>query len=119
MCSLLVAAYFNRIPSLLVLAYFAVSLITFVVYAWDKFSARRGGWRTAESTLHLLALAGGWPGALVAQRLLRHKSRKQKFLLVFWASVLLNVAAVAYLAWMGDASAIIQLIESLKGGRVT
>nr|WP_295768290.1 DUF1294 domain-containing protein [Rhodoferax sp.] len=68
-----------------------MSLITFVAYAMDKSAAKRGNWRTPESTLHLLALAGGWPGALCAQKLLRHKSTKPAFRSVFWATVVVNV----------------------------
>lgn len=80
------------------LAFYAVaSLLTFLVYASDKAAARRGAWRVQESTLHLLALAGGWPGALLAQRVLRHKSAKAQFQGVFWATAVLNVAGFAWL----------------------
>ncbi len=61
-----------------------VSLVTYFAYAWDKQQARTGNWRTAESTLHLLEAAGGWPGGFLAQRRLRHKSSKRSYLLVFW-----------------------------------
>lgn len=71
--------------------YLGLSLLTFVVYAMDKSAAQAQSWRTAESTLHLLALAGGWPGALLAQQWLRHKSSKREFRAVFWATVWLNV----------------------------
>jgi len=82
----------------LVLAlYLGLSLITYVAYAMDKSAAKRGRWRTQESTLHVMALAGGWPGALIAQRRLRHKSRKQSFLLVFWLTVVLNLGICAWL----------------------
>ena len=77
--------------------YLGASLITFFVYAFDKSAAARGAWRTAESTLHLLALVGGWPGALLAQQILRHKSAKTEFRTVFWATVVLNVAAFVFL----------------------
>jgi uncharacterized membrane protein YsdA (DUF1294 family) len=66
--------------------------VTFMAYALDKSAAQRGTWRTKETTLHLLALVGGWPGALLAQQLLRHKSSKTQFRHVFWATVLINVA---------------------------
>ena len=60
----------------LVLAFYRVaSLLTFIIYTMDKSAARKGAWRTKENTLHLLSLAGGWPGALVAQQKLRHKSQ--------------------------------------------
>ncbi|HPO18378.1 MAG TPA: cold shock and DUF1294 domain-containing protein [Rubrivivax sp.] len=74
--------------------YVAASVVTFVAYAADKSAAASGAWRTRERTLHLMALAGGWPGALLAQQLLRHKSTKQPFRQVFWATVVLNVMAL-------------------------
>lgn len=64
----------GRIPGVTIAVYGMLSVVTFVAYALDKSAARAGNWRTPESTLLLLGLAGGWPGALVAQRLLRHKS---------------------------------------------
>lgn len=69
------------------LAYPGFSLLAFFAYWRDKRSAERGAWRTPEQTLHLFELLGGWPGALLAQRLFRHKTR---FQLVFWAIVLLH-----------------------------
>ena len=77
--------------------YAGASVLTFLTYAFDKSAARRGAWRTPESTLHLLDLAGGWPGALLAQQLLRHKSSKQSFVAVFWLTVMANITA--FVAW--------------------
>jgi uncharacterized membrane protein YsdA (DUF1294 family) len=57
------------------------------------FLACSGLWRVSESTLHTLSLVGGWPGALVAQQMLRHKSNKASFRAVFWATVVTNVAS--------------------------
>jgi uncharacterized membrane protein YsdA (DUF1294 family)/cold shock CspA family protein len=65
----------------------ALSLLAALAYTWDKHRARTGGWRTAESTLHLLAFAGGWPGAYLAQHSLRHKTAKLSFLVIFWLIV--------------------------------
>jgi len=67
------------------------------MYAIDKSAARKGAWRTQESTLHLLSLAGGWPGALIAQQKLRHKTRKPSFRVVFWITVVLNCGAFLWL----------------------
>lgn len=72
--------------------YSAMSMATFIVYALDKRAAGRGDWRVAEGTLHGLSLACGWPGALLAQQLLRHKSAKPSFRRLYWLTVVLNVA---------------------------
>ena len=47
--------------------------------------------RVAETSLILLGMFCGWPGAILAQQLLRHKTAKPSFRAVFWMSVLLNV----------------------------
>ena len=86
-----------RIPHHVLALYVAASLVTFVMYALDKSAAKSGAWRTQESTLHLLSLVGGWPGALIAQQKLRHKTKKQSFRSVFWVTVLLNCGAFAWL----------------------
>lgn len=112
-CFLCVAAYTNRISWMLVVVYFVASLVTFVAYWGDKTQARNGRRRTRESNLHLMGALGGWPGALAAQRLFRHKSSKQEFLFAFWATVVVNVAAVVYLAWIGKTSVINQFLESI------
>ena len=78
-------------------AYLGMSVVTVFAYAFDKSAAVSGQWRTAENTLHLFSLAGGWPGALLAQQLLRHKTNKQTFVSTFWIMALLNVGA--FVAW--------------------
>ncbi|MBB2496212.1 DUF1294 domain-containing protein [Aquipseudomonas ullengensis] len=69
-----------------------LSLISFLQYWNDKQSAQKGRWRTPENTLHITELLGGWPGALVAQQVFRHKTRKLSFQVVCWAIVLLHQA---------------------------
>ncbi len=80
----------TKMPALILAVYFVVSLLTFIMYSVDKSAAQNGDWRTPESTLHFLSLACGWPGALIAQQKLRHKSKKQPFRAVFWVTVFLN-----------------------------
>jgi uncharacterized membrane protein YsdA (DUF1294 family) len=84
-------------PTGILVLYLAASAASFVVYAVDKSAARHGRWRARESTLHLLSVIGGWPGALVAQRLFRHKSRKPSFQAAFILTVVLNCAVVWWL----------------------
>lgn len=87
-----------RLPLWVAGLYIALSVATYIAYAADKSAAASGSWRTPESSLHALALAGGWPGALLAQQLLRHKSTKPAFRQVFWGTVLLNLAGLVLLA---------------------
>jgi uncharacterized membrane protein YsdA (DUF1294 family)/cold shock CspA family protein len=85
------------VPAITVAVYGLASLVCFLAYALDKAAAVQGQWRTPERTLHLLALACGWPGGLLAQQLLRHKTSKPAFRAVFWVTVVLNVAG--FVAW--------------------
>jgi uncharacterized membrane protein YsdA (DUF1294 family) len=75
--------------------YGAASLVTLAAYGIDKSAARRGAGRISEQTLLILGLVGGWPGALVAQQLFRHKTRKRSFRRVFWTTVGVNSLALA------------------------
>lgn len=92
-----VAVIVGRLPIVVLALYIVASLVAFVAYAFDKSAAIRNRWRTQESTLHLFALFGGWPGALAAQRLLRHKSAKASFQTTFWVTVVLNCGALGWL----------------------
>lgn len=93
----LVTALLWQPPLSFALVYLAASMVTFMAYAFDKSSAERGAWRTSEGALHTLSLIGGWPGALVAQQVLRHKSSKAEFRSAFWATVLMNVGGFVLL----------------------
>ena len=88
-------------PAVLALAgvYVVLSVASVVMYGRDKAAARQGRPRIPEISLHLVSAAGGWPGALVAQRVFRHKTRKQPFRTVFWCTVIANCAAAAWLVW--------------------
>jgi uncharacterized membrane protein YsdA (DUF1294 family)/cold shock CspA family protein len=87
----LAVAVFWRVPGWVAALYAGASVVCALVYAIDKSAAVAGRWRVSESTLHTLSLVGGWPGALVAQQVLRHKSNKAAFRAVFWATVVANV----------------------------
>ncbi len=89
----------NRHYLLLLLVYSILSAATYVQYGADKLAARRGARRTPELRLHLLALAGGWPGALVAQRAFRHKTQKTGFLLKFHLLAAINCGALWWLLY--------------------
>jgi uncharacterized membrane protein YsdA (DUF1294 family)/cold shock CspA family protein len=94
---MLVSITMGKLPLVIAGVYLVMSIVTFIAYALDKSAAKSGCWRTKESTLHLFAVLGGWPGALWAQTKLRHKSSKQEFKHVYKATVLLNVGVVIWL----------------------
>jgi uncharacterized membrane protein YsdA (DUF1294 family)/cold shock CspA family protein len=96
-----VTAFAGKLPFPILLLYLIGSAVAFLAYALDKSAAKNNQWRTAENTLHFFSLIGGWPGALIAQSLLRHKSKKESFQIVFWTTVILNCSA---LAWVLSAS---------------
>ena len=74
--------------------YAAASAATWLAYWRDKRAAVRGRRRTRERTLHMLEFAGGWPGAFLAQQMLRHKTRHLRFQLTAVA-----IAAAHLFAW--------------------
>src|SRR5687767_4622556 len=86
----------GTLPPAVPAVYLVASLALVSAYRADKAEARTGAWRTPESTLHVLAVIGGWPGALVAQQILRHKSRKAAFQFAFWATVAVNCGALIW-----------------------
>jgi len=88
-------------PGAVPLWYAAMSLLAFLAYGHDKRAAGRGSRRTPERNLHLIDLAGGWPGGLLAQQVLRHKSSKAAYQAAFWTTVALNAAGFAWLLHSG------------------
>jgi uncharacterized membrane protein YsdA (DUF1294 family) len=76
----------------------AASAVGFAVAVADKGRARRGAGRVPEAAFHALALLGGWPGEAIAFALVRHKTRKPRFLVPFWICAVANVAVLAW-AW--------------------
>jgi uncharacterized membrane protein YsdA (DUF1294 family) len=91
-------AEIHRLPPWLAPCMVGLSALCFLVYGWDKVAAGRGDGRVPEDLLHLFALAGGWPGGLIAQEAFRHKTVKTSFRRVFWLTVLVNLGALAWLA---------------------
>jgi len=94
---LVVAVLWRAPPGWVAGLYAGASVLCFAAYALDKSAARKGAWRTSESTLLMLGLLGGWPGAIVAQQWLRHKSSKASFRSAFWGTVIVNATAFVVL----------------------
>lgn len=73
-----------------------LNLVTFVVYGIDKYKAKRGKWRIAESTLLLLALLGGSIGAWLAMKTFHHKTMHKKFYIGVPVIIALHVILAAW-----------------------
>ena len=78
--------------------YLVASIVCFVVYAVDKSAAGAARRRVSERTRLTLGFVGGWPGAIIAQQTLRHKTQKASFRKAFWGTVMVNLAAFALFA---------------------
>jgi uncharacterized membrane protein YsdA (DUF1294 family) len=103
----------GRFPALLFWAFAGMSSVAFILYGLDKWAAKREAQRTPESTLQLCALLGGWPGALLAQQVFRHKSRKRSFQIMFWLTVAVNCGAL----WLLSSPTGAALIRQILGTR--
>nr|CAA6822184.1 MAG: protein of unknown function DUF1294 [uncultured Thiotrichaceae bacterium] len=110
---LLVSVLADLLPLMVAGIYAVMSVVTFIAYALDKSAAQNNRWRTKENTLHLLALAGGWPGAYLAQEKLRHKSSKKEFQLVFKVVVVLNLLGFAWLYTEQGAGFLEQFVRTM------
>lgn len=66
-----------------------LSAVVFRLYAYDKRQAIHHAWRVPQTIMHLGELAGGWPGAFIAQRILRHKSANKSYQSIFWGIILI------------------------------
>jgi uncharacterized membrane protein YsdA (DUF1294 family) len=89
-----VAVIMGKLPMNILLIYALLSALTFTLYWQDKRAAIKGNRRTPESRLQIFSLVGGWPGGLIAQRVLHHKSSKKSFLFTYWLMVLLNISGL-------------------------
>ncbi len=77
------------------------SIATAALYAWDKSAAVKDHRRISERTLLLWSVLGGWPGALMASRWLRHKTKKVSFRIQFVTCIVLNLVIVGAIITFG------------------
>ncbi len=77
------AVTFVAVSPIPLLLYPVASGLAFLLYGKDKYRAMTGAWRVSEATLHFIEALGGWPGAFVAQRMMRHKTVKAGYQAAF------------------------------------
>lgn len=105
------AALLGLVPVLIAILYWVTSGLSYLIYFSDKAAAgRRGVSRTPESTLHMIDLLGGWPGALIAQQRCRHKTAKASFQTMFFITVIANIVLATWLVRSDRMSALNDLL---------
>lgn len=107
---------YNYIPAVIVGLYAILSILVFAMYAKDKNAAEWGTWRTKESTLHTIALLGGWPGAAIAQSFLRHKSKKLSFRVTYWMTIIINCVGLFWLITPQGSLWLKNILRNIKFG---
>lgn len=109
--AMIVLTVLGKLPAALPLGYALMSLVSYIAYALDKDAAGKPNrQRTPEATLHMMDVLGGWPGALIAQQQMRHKTVKASFQAGFLISVMFNLGLFAWLWRNGVAAALTDLV---------
>ena len=87
---------FEKLPQVVLLYLVFINMFSYIVYLQDKLASATNQWRITENKLLFLALLGGWPGSIVAQKRLHHKVSKKSFLVLFRVAVFLNILLVIF-----------------------
>jgi uncharacterized membrane protein YsdA (DUF1294 family) len=77
------------------------SVITFLLYGFDKAQSKGDGWRVPEAVLHGLALVGGFPGGWAGRSIFHHKTKKGFFVFVLAVSTLIHLGLAYWLIFGG------------------
>jgi uncharacterized membrane protein YsdA (DUF1294 family) len=104
------------VPVYVAFVYLAVSVIAAGYYIVDKYVAGKGGRRVPENTLLTIGLCCGWPGAYLAQRVVRHKTSKLSFQVLFGLTVMVNVAAFVLYSQPALRNAILGMLANPSAG---
>ena len=92
----------GRLPAWVGWAVLGLCVVAFALHGWDKWRAQRQARRVPEALLHTLELLGGWPGALVARHLFRHKTVKFGYRVLFCLCAATNVAVLGGILWFHE-----------------
>lgn len=111
--------YVEKLPVVILWIYIFFSIVAFLLYKKDKNAAEWNDWRVSENTLHAISVLGGWPGSLVAQYKLRHKSKKISFRTVYWITVVINLSFLALVLTPDGSEELRSFVEKVKLGIVT
>ena len=98
LCGILLLSYYLHgwISGFFLPYLIATNVVTFLFYGYDKWIAGSSFTRLPEKVLHGLAVLGGSPAALIAQKLFRHKTIKKSFQIVYWLIVVIQIVGLVW-----------------------
>lgn len=82
---------------LLVSFYVVMSFVSLLINLYDKQASKSdffSRWRVREKTLIYISICGGFVGSLVSMYWLRHKTKHENFVLIYWLSLFFHVVIV-------------------------
>ncbi len=85
---------FGLLLKIVLIAFGAISLVTFVLYGIDKLKAKMGAWRIAERVLLCFSVFGGGLGGTLGMLVFRHKTRHWYFIALNVLGILIQIAAL-------------------------
>ena len=90
---------FNNIFNIknLIIYLIIINIVAFLAMFIDKKKAEKDRWRIKESTLLILALAGGSIGAIAGMYVFHHKTQKPRFFLGIPIIIVLQILIVILL----------------------
>lgn len=77
--------------------FLVLSILTFLLFGFDKNAARMNQWRIPEKVLLGLSILGGAVGGLLGMQVFRHKTRKNYFWIIPIAAACVHIFLVVTL----------------------
>ena len=77
--------------------FLVLSILTFLLFGFDKNAARMNQWRIPEKVLLGLSILGGAAGGLLGMQVFRHKTRKNYFWIILIAAACVHLFLVVTL----------------------
>ena len=94
--------------------FISINILTFILYGLDKFFSKKRMFRISEKLLFLFSIIGGFLGSLIGMCLFRHKTRKNKFILINWISLILWILVFLLVKWNNVKTNLILILKKDK-----
>lgn len=75
-----------------------INILTYGVFGWDKYKAKKGAWRISEKSLLILCAVGGASGGLIAMNAFKHKRKKILFKVLVPLFLIIHVFIAGFIS---------------------